>query len=125
MQLTDPMLSTCLEMSWPIRQSGLPSIARGGGQGGDSRVIAKKWWGEEGETCAKGLVRIAKGYGGADLLRVCLLFYTWGSHHINSCARPSSTWRFWIGYLTDFPALKLLDLTAHATLIVQKGTESE
>ena len=50
------------------------------------RIITKKWqgWeGEEGETRAKGLANLTKGYGGADL-RVCLLFYPRGGWYVDA-----------------------------------------
>lgn len=72
----------CLETFWPIRQRVLLSTARDGSRGEDSRIITKKWWEGEGDTRVKGLASLAKGYGGVDL-RVCLLFYTLGGHHIN------------------------------------------
>lgn len=57
---------SCLEMSWPIQV--LLSTAQNGSKGEDSQIITKKWWeGEEGETCVKGLARLAKGYGGTQM----------------------------------------------------------
>lgn len=64
---------SCIEISWPIQV--LLSTAQNGSKGEDSQIITKKWWKGEGETCVKGLARLAKGYGGTDL-SVCLLFYT-------------------------------------------------
>ena len=54
------------------------------------RIITKKWqgWeGEEGETRAKGLAKLTKGYGGADL-RVSLRSRVWGRQQINMSSSP-------------------------------------